>query len=172
MHEDSLRQQTEESPPPQVSDSPGEGISRAVLAMLTGVVLVGAVLTGLLTLNRRQTERPPRILSPQAREYAEKLEFLGLTLSAADNIVGSQIVYLDGVLANRGDHTVTLLRLRLDFQDTLGQVILRQERELIPLTISPVAPGEARQFQFRFDYPPASWNIQPPELGILSLVVE
>jgi hypothetical protein len=148
------------------------GSSRPALAILAGIVVVIAVLAVLLIINRQQVAPQPRLLTDESKAYAPHLEFTDLRLSAADNMVGSQIVYLDGILSNTGTRSVRLLRLRLDFQDTLGQVILREERELVPIAIPALGPGDAREFQLRFNYPPASWNIQPPELGILSLMIE
>jgi hypothetical protein len=162
----------EEAATTSLSAARDGGGSRTILAMVIGVALVAVVLAALLAFNRKQAAPQPRLLTDESRAYAPHLEFTRLSLSAADNMVGSQIVYLDGVISNTGTRTVRLLRLRLDFQDTMGQVILRQERELVPMVISSVGPGESREFQFRFDYPPASWNIQPPEFGVLSLLIE
>ena len=163
----------EESTPLEQPGPPSqEEKSRLPLAMLIGAAVVAAALGGGLLLNRRQAAPRPAALSTEAQAYSSQIQFSELRLGAADNMVGSQIIYLDGRIANGGTKRVRLLRVQLEFQDTLSQVVLREERDVIPLAIPALGPGETRDFQLRFDRLPASWNIRPPQFQILSLHIE
>jgi hypothetical protein len=138
-------------------------------AILIGVVAVAVALAGLFWLNRRQTAPRPLSLSPEAAAYSAQITFSQLQLSAADNMLGANLIYLDGKVTNGGGKTVRWLRVRLHFYDTLNHVVLREDRDVISPSAAPLAPGETRDFQLRFERLPSSWNVQPPQFQIISL---
>ncbi|MDP2734807.1 MAG: hypothetical protein Q8P12_01215, partial [bacterium] len=61
---------------------------------------------------------------------------------------------------------------RLFFRDFMGQVILREEKELVSVQSQPLRPGEVQQLQLAFDSIPASWNVQIPEIEFTLIRIE
>lgn len=140
--------------------------------VLAGGLFGVLVIAGLFWLVRRPPAPPPPPPSKESLAYLPNVTVSDFRLSVADNMVGSVILYLDGNVNNNGNRTVRYLRVRLYFYDTLSQVILRVERDVITADGAPLAPGEKRDFQLRFDRPPASWNLQPPQFQLVSLEIE
>ena len=130
------------------------------------------LLAGLFWFANRPPALPPPAPSEESLAYLENVTVSDFHLSVADNIVGSVILYLDGQVNNKGDRTVRYLRVRLYFYDTLSQLILRVERDIVSRDGAPLGAGETRDFQLRFDRPPNSWNLQPPQFQLVSLEIE
>lgn len=132
------------------------GSGREKRTILTGIVaggvFVAAVLIGLLLLSRsRESSQPPPPPSQEDIAYTSQLELSELRLSAEENFLGQQVVYLDGKITNRGGKTVQGLKLRLYFRDSLNQVVLRDDQQVLDLRSAPLGPGQVRAFQLRFD---------------------
>lgn len=154
-------------------DSARVGEAKHAIPAVAGAVFVAAILMGLFLLSRRQ--QSPQASPPPSQEdiaYAAQLELSDLRLSAEENFLGQQVVYLDGKIANRGDKTLRGLNLRLFFRDSMNQVVLREDRELLGPRSAPLGPGQAREFQLRFDRLPDSWNRQVPEFQLVSIQVQ
>ena len=107
--------------------------------------------------------------SAEALAYLSQIELTDFHMSHADNMIGSNLIYLDGKVANQGAKTVRRLRVRLYFYDTLNQLALREEQDIVREGSPPLAPREARDFQLRFDRLPASWNYQPPQFLLVAI---
>ena len=164
MSEEALQMDSPESQPPKRSSLPV-----AVVAAGSFLLLVLSVIFWMV---RRPPAPPPLPPSEESLAYLSQVTVSDFHLSAADNMVGSVIVYLDGKVTNAGPKTVRRLRVRLYFYDTMSQLVLRQERDIIAAGGAPLAAGETRDFQLRFDRPPASWNVQPPTFQLVSLHIE
>jgi hypothetical protein len=144
-----------------------EGMSAGVLA---GLVFMAAVLAGLYFMVQRQSQpEAPPAPNPEAEEYLENLAVADLRMSAEENFLQQQVTYLDGRLSNQGDRTIQQLRLRLYFRDTLNQVVLRVDRDVIGSASAPLTAGESREFRLQFDNVPASWNRQVPQFQLVSM---
>lgn len=104
--------------------------------------------------------------------YSSQVAFSGLHLSAEENFLGQQVVYLDGEITNRGSKVVRQLKVRLLFRDLLNQVVLREEQPILGGREDFLRPAQTRSFQIRFDQTPDSWNRQVPELQIFFLQVQ
>ena len=59
--------------------------------------------------------------------------------------------------------------MRLFFYDTMSQVAFQEEQDIIRSDSAPLAAGETRDFQLRFDRLPAPWNYQPPQFQLVAL---
>ena len=140
--------------------------------VLAGGMFGVLVLAGLLWIAGRPPASPPLTPSEESLAYLPNVTISDFRLSVADNMVGSVILYLDGQVNNKGDRTVRYLRVRLYFYDTLSQLIQRVERNIVTTDGTPLGPGETRDFQLRFDRPPAPWNLQPPQFQLVSLEIE
>ena len=164
MCEEALQIDSHESQPPTRSSRPVAVIAAGIFLLLIVAVIFWFV--------RRPAASPPPPPSQESLAYLPQVTVSDFRLSAADNLVGSVIVYLDGKVTNAGNKTVRRLRVRLFFYDTMSQLVLRQERDIIAAAGTPLAAGETRDFQLRFDRPPASWNVQPPTFQLVSLEIE
>lgn len=157
------------SPPPRESRGNGGLPVGLVIAVAISLVL----LAGIYWLGSRQPEsQTPLAPSEEAIAYAEHLGVSNLHLSAEENFLGQEVIYLDGNVTNHGDKTVREIQVRIYFQDTLGQVILKEDRQVLGVRSAPLPPGESREFQIRFDRVPESWNLQVPQFQLLSVQVQ
>ena len=161
---------TTTAPAPESSGKKTRGLPAGVIA---GVLFAAAVLAGFVFLaSHRSGPAPPAPPSQEAIAYADHLAVVDLHLSAEGNFLGQQVVYLDGKLTNRGDKTLRQLKVRLYFRDTLNQVVLREDQEVVKASSAPLAPGEAREFRLLFDRIPDSWNRQVPQFQLVSLEIQ
>ena len=170
MTEEPIQPNPVSSPGPSKETPPKRKLALPVPLVAGGIFGV-LVLAGLFWVVRRPPAPPPAT-SEESLAYLSNVTVSDFSLSIADNMVGSLILYLDGRVNNQGDRTVRYLRVRLYFYDTLSQLILRVERDVVTPDGAPLAPGETRDFQLRFDRPPASWNLQPPQFQLVSLEIE
>jgi hypothetical protein len=111
--------------------------------------------------------------------YAANLKFSDMRVSAAQNLVGATVIYVDGTVSNTGKQDVTHTIVRTEFKDTMGQVVLREEVPLmmtaerpgysdtVDLSQSPLRAGQSRPFRLTLEGVPPSWNQAPPELKIV-----
>jgi len=138
--------------------------------VIAAVVFVVVVLAGVYWVIQQQSVREaPLAPSPEAEAYLASLAVENLRLSAEENFLQQQVTYLDGRLANQGDRTIRHLKLRLYFRDTLNQVILRVDRDVIGAGSPPLVGGENREFRLLFDYIPDSWNRQLPQFQLAAM---
>ena len=166
-----MTEQPLQSHPSRADLSPRHHSSLPVPVIAGGLFGV-LVLAGFFWVVRRPPPPPPPAPSEESRAYLANVTVSDFSLSLADNMVGSVILYLDGKVNNNGDRIVQYLRVRLYFYDTLSQLILRVERDIVTPDGPPLGAQEARDFQLRFDRPPASWNMQPPQFQLVSLEIE
>ena len=150
-----------------------DGSGSVSVGVVAAVAFALLVLAGILFLSlRRPASQSPAGPSREAEAYASQLSVAGLHLSAEENFLGQQVVYLEGKLTNKGDKTIRLLKVRLFFYDTLNQVILREDQEVLGTRSAPLPPGQTREFRLLFDRLPDSWNRQTPQLQLVSLQLQ
>jgi hypothetical protein len=141
----------------------------AVVALIVVVVFAG----WLLSRNANQSA------SAGPDPYAANIKLAGAQVSMAQNGAGASVIYVEGNATNSGDKTVTRARVRAEFKDTIGQVVLRTEAPLmmraerpgysdaVDLGQSPLRAGQSRPFKMVFEGVPNSWNLQPPDLAVM-----
>lgn len=98
--------------------------------------------------------------------YLSKIVVTDARMSAAQNFIGDTITYLDAKITNQGSKTVREMELRLEFVDSLGQVVLRDTAHPVTPRSLPLEPGKTRSFQVSFDHMPADWNQAPPKITV------
>ena len=157
-------------PGPSKSIEEKRSLPAGVIAALAfgAVVLVGLY----LLIGRQSGSGEQSGPSPEAVAYAAQLSVAELRMSAEENFLGQQVVYLNGKLTNRGNKTIRQLKVRLYFQDTLNQVVLREDQEVVKARSAPLAPGEVREFRLLFDRIPDSWNRQVPQFQLVALELQ
>lgn len=142
-----------------------QGRSRLFLiALIATALAVGLAVVAWLMharLNQPQVQPP---LSAEAKAYLEQISVTDAKMSAADTPLGNILTYLDARLVNHGARTVTRLDLRLEFVDTLNQVVLRQTAPIITPDTPPLKAAETRNIHLTFEDMPAEWNQAPPAI--------
>ncbi|MFZ0197732.1 MAG: hypothetical protein WB523_01725 [Candidatus Sulfotelmatobacter sp.] len=154
------------SPVTEEPDSSGRTIAIAVVV----VVVVAVVAAFLLRSKPKGPTGPP--------PYVANIKLSDLRLSAEQNFVGATISYVDGIVTNAGDKTVTRAIAEVDFKDDLGQVTQREELplqilkmsgpypEAVPFNTSPLGPGQNKPFRLTFETISAQWNHSYPDIKI------
>jgi hypothetical protein len=85
-------------------------------------------------------------------------------MSAARNFIGDTITYLDARVTNKGSRAVKELELRLEFVDTMDQVVLRDTARPVTSRMLPLEAGQTRALRVSYDHMPADWNQGPPRV--------
>ena len=165
----SLGQQT---PAAEERDSSRLIIFVAVAAVL--VIILGAAYF------LREPPKAAKAVSP----YAASLQLSDFKMSAAENFIGHTVTYADGKITNSGDKTVTHVIVEVVFRDDIGQLAQREEvplrvlrdtgpySEAVDLSVTPLAPGQARAFRLTFDSISVQWNRQYPEIRVTDVTVK
>lgn len=117
--------------------------------------------------------RPRPALSPQEiAQNAPRISFTDFQLSVSENVANEPIIYVDGVVKNGLDRTISALGVTLRFRNSDGQVVFRESGAVVHEKRRALAPGESRRFRLGFEGVPYSWNRAVPELEITRLVLE
>jgi hypothetical protein len=147
------------------------------------IVIAIAVVIGVAGFAALLLREKPRV-APQPPPYARSLNFSNLAMSQAQNFVGATVTYIDGVLTNTGDKTVTQVTVRVRFKDLYGQVAQIEELPIkilqtngpypdtVDLSVSPVAPGQSKPFRLIFEHLSEQWNQAYPDLAITGVQVK
>lgn len=155
--------------PSPVTEEPKSNLLPILLGVALVVVVVG--LGAFLLRTDSKIANPPH-------PYAANLKLSDVKMSAAENFIGSTVTYLDGKVTNAGDKTVSHAVVHVTFKDSLGQVAQAEDVPLhvlqttgsyadaVDLSISPLAPGQSRQFRLTFEHVTADWNHEYPELRV------
>ena len=137
-------------------------------------IAVVITLAGIAALLLREKPRAVAEIPP----YARYLQVSNLAMSQAQNFVGATVTYIDGVLSNAGDRTVTHVVVRVTFKDLYDQVAQIEEvpikvlqtagpyPDTVDLSLTPVAPGQSKPFRLIFEHLSGQWNHAYPRLEI------
>ncbi len=138
------------------------------------------VVVGIIAFLSRGEPKTPKAPQP----YVSKIKLSDLKMSAAENFVGASVTYLDGSITNTGDKTVMHAVIHVTFKDSMGQVAQTEDVPLhvlqtngpypdaVDLSISPLGPGQSKQFRLTFESVSAQWNHEYPELQITDLATK
>ncbi len=155
--------------PTPVSEEPDS--SGRTIAIAVAVVIVIAVVGAFLLRSKPKGPTGPP-------SYAANIKLSDLRLSAEQNFVGATISYVDGIVTNSGNKTVTRVVVEVDFKDDMGQVAQREELplqilkvsgpypEAVPFNTSPLGPGQNKPFRLTFETISAQWNHSYPDIQI------
>jgi hypothetical protein len=157
------------SAPEQKDEDPGFLAShqdREAISWLPWIIAAVVVIVGLGVL---------------ADPYAAKLPISGVQMSEATSFSGAKVTYIDGQIANTGDRTLTAITVQVGFHSDVGQFaqrvalplnLIRTRQPYIdtqPVSASPIEPGQTRDFRLIFDTVPPDWNLQFPEIRVISI---
>ena len=146
------------------------------------VAAVIVVIGGMLALAFVLREPPKKVIPPNP--YIAQLKLSDFKMSAAENFIGATVSYIDGTITNTGDKTVTRVMVQVNFLDSMGQLVQREElplrlfrntgayNEPVDLNVVPLAPGKSEPFRLTFDSISAQWNHQYPDIHITDVTVK
>jgi hypothetical protein len=145
------------------------------------VVIVGLVILIVVGDRVNPDSRPTGTAMAPADPYAANLSIAGLQMSEATSFSGAKVTYIDGQITNSGNRTLTAITVQVGFHSDVGQFA---QREALPLNLirtrqpyvdtetvsaAPIEPGQRRDFRLIFDTVPADWNLQFPEIRVISV---
>jgi Protein of unknown function (DUF2393) len=157
-----------------------ETTSWAPWIIAAAVIVVGL---GILTWvgGRGSQSPPPSTGMAPADPYAANLSITGLQMSEATSFSGAKVTYIDGQIANSGNKTITAITVQVGFHSDVGQYaqriavplsLIRARQPYVdtqPVSAAPIEPGQQRDFRLIFDTVPAEWNLQYPEIRVISV---
>lgn len=145
------------------------GLAIVVLALVAGGFIWRAI-------------RGPEPQGPPT--YASQLKVSDLKLSQEQNFLGATVTYLEGMILNGGDKTVTSASVSVTFRNSLDEVV---QKETLPIRVldrsgpypdtfdmraRPLAPGQQREFRLIFEHLSSDWNQQAPETAIAGVTLQ
>jgi Protein of unknown function (DUF2393) len=144
-----------------------------VIAGLVVVVVLGVILlSSRHNLASRQAQEASEVPDP----YASQLSIGNLQMSEATNFAGGKVTYVDGLITNKGDKTVTGVNVLVTFHNDIAQppqqtpmpLTLIRTREpyvdIEPVAAEPLKPGDSHEFRLIFDHVSPAWNQQYPAI--------
>lgn len=151
--------------------------SRSPLVLFLGTVVVVVFIAGLWLVfapNSRNTSSPTRNavlrpMTPAEQAYLSSIALDDISLSRAENFLHQQVTILNAQVTNRGSQVVVALYLQVQFDDSMGQIALRETRPVLGSPPVSLGPGQSRTIEISFDHVPASWNMQQPAVRVANL---
>lgn len=119
-------------------------------------------------------------LAPPAT-YAKDLTISNIKMSTASTIIGATQTYVDGDITNKGDKTLTGVTVQVAFpgytskiaqKNTMPLELIRTRVPTIdiePVSATPIAPGQTKEFHLIFDQVSSDWNQQYPEIRVIAV---
>jgi hypothetical protein len=158
-----------------LSEKKGQSEGRSWLPWIIAGVVILVVLGALLVSGHRQRAAQQAENASQTPDsYASQLVIGNLQMSEATNGTGSKVTYVDGMIANKGDKTVTGVNVVVTFKNDIGEppqktpmpLTLIRTREpyvdIEPVAAEPLKPGDTHEFRLIFDHVSPTWNQQYP----------
>lgn len=148
------------------------------LAIAAAAVLLLAAAFVLVMEHGRSTATVSPVNAP-ADSYAANLPISDLQMSESANLAGGKVTYLDGHIANKGNHTVAGIAVQVLFRNAAQEVAQNETQQLKlirmrdpyidvePVSAAPLKPGDERDFRLIFDHVTPDWDGAYPQLRIL-----
>ncbi|MCU1309452.1 MAG: hypothetical protein JWO20_577 [Candidatus Angelobacter sp.] len=160
---------------PKAEEPRGPWLGLAI-GFLIIIAIIGALIYSSRKSETRQSAQPDVMESAAAADpYASQLKISDGSMSAAENMLGGEVTYIEGNITNTGDKTVAGATVEVTFKNSLGQVVQRQTEPLwivqrrepaVDVAVAPIKPGETREFRLSFEHISTDWNRQFPDLRI------
>lgn len=153
---------------------PTEERSRLPIAFLVGIVIVAVLVSGAVLYSRYASPAGAEIdkplpMGPAEQAYAQKIHFLEPKMSRAANFLNQEVTFVFGTVQNGGDRKVKQIEITLEFHDPFNQVVLRDTQRLFLPNVSPMLPGQQRDFQVGYEHISAQWNNGYPTIRVTGL---
>jgi Protein of unknown function (DUF2393) len=158
-----------------LSEKKNEPEGRSWLPWVIAGLVVVVVLAGmLLSSHRDRAAQRAEEASQTPDAYASHVIIGNLQMSEATNFAGGKVTYVDGVITNKGDKTVTGVNVLVTFNNDIAEppqqspmpLTLIRTREpyvdIEPVAAEPLKPGDSHEFRLIFDHVSPTWNQQYP----------
>jgi hypothetical protein len=159
--------------------------SREAVSWLPWIIAASVIILGLGILvvvgGPAKTQSSAGTGMAAADPYAAQLLIANLQMSEATSFSGAKVTYIDGQITNRGDRTLSAITVQVGFHSDVGQFaqrlalplnFIRTRQPYIdtePVSAAPIEPGQSRDFRLIFDTVPPDWNLQYPEIRVISV---
>jgi hypothetical protein len=160
-----------------LSEKKNEPEGRSWLPWVIAGAVVIVVLGGMLLSSHRNRAAQQAEGASQAPDpYASQLSIGNLQMSEATNFAGGKVTYVDGLITNKGDKTVTGVNVLVTFNNDIAEppqqtpmpLTLIRTREpyvdIEPVAAEPLKPGGSHEFRLIFDHVSPTWNQQYPAI--------
>ncbi|HEY8998502.1 MAG TPA: DUF2393 family protein [Edaphobacter sp.] len=146
-------------------------------AWLVAGAVVLVVLGALIFAGRKKPSEMKGLQPPAA--YAASLPLSKLAMSESTSLSGGKSTFIDGVIGNSGSSTVSGVTVQVLFKneeqmppqvETVPLMLIRTREPYVdtqPVNVSPIKPGEEKEFRLIFESIPANWNMQMPEVRVV-----
>ena len=150
------------------------------MAIAAGVVLVVA-LVAIFSLEHGKKGPTVTPVSAPLDAYATSLPVSGLQMSESANLAGGKVTYVDGVLTNTGQKTVSAVTVQILFRNYAHEVVQNDTQalklirtrdpyvDLEAVAAAPLKPGDQKPFRLSFDGVSQNWDGAFPEIRILKV---
>lgn len=149
----------------------------SLVPILLGVGFV-LVAVGIIVFFLRAHPKAAPVINP----YAASVKISNIKMSTSQNFVGATVTYIDGLITNSGNKTLTHAVVHIVFRDSMGQVAQADDLPLRALQtsgpypdvvdLSPLAPGQSQEFRLTFEHVSAEWNQAYPELQVTDVTAK
>jgi hypothetical protein len=155
----------------------GSGFPVAFIAGLVVVAIVGACVVLLSRHSSTQQAAAAAAAAklpfgPDEQAYASNIQFSGIGLARATNLLRQEFTYVGGTITNNGGRSIRGLVVVIEFHDPFNQVVLRDTQQLIGMKSTPLGPGQHRDFEVTLERVPAQWNQREPTFRVTGLVLQ
>ncbi|MDR3741149.1 MAG: DUF2393 family protein [Terracidiphilus sp.] len=150
------------------------------LAIAAGVVVVVAAVV-ILTLQHGRKGPVVTPISAAPDAYAASLPISGLVMSESSNLAGGKVTYVDGMIANTGNRTVSGITVQVLFRNYAKEVTQNETQRMQwirtrdpyvdtePVSAAPLAPQQSQQFRLIFDGVKPDWDGAYPEIRVMQV---
>jgi hypothetical protein len=167
--------------PPEKTGGPwlGLGIGFGIILVILGYLIYSSRNAP------KQVISAPRLMEAAPVDpYAARLELTDVKMAKAENLLGGVMIYVEGKITNKGDRTVTGASVEITFRNALNEVVQRENHpvmvilarepadDIAALNVSPLKPGETKEFRQTFEHVSRDWGGQYPELHITTVTVK
>lgn len=149
-------------------EAPAQTKSKLPLAVGAGIVALTLAFVAYLQFAPRP-EAEEIALTPEAEQYAQKLNLANIEMKASLNYFSQKVVELDGTIENTGDRPVDLVEIYCLFRDYSGFEVMRSRVAIVDHRMGGLQPGETKEFRLPFDEVPENWNQARPEIFIAGI---
>lgn len=150
------------------------------LAIAAGVVIVvAAIAIAVMQHGKKGPTVTP--LTAALDGYAASLPVSRLAMSESANLAGGKQMYIDGVMDNTGNRTVTAVTVQILFRNMAHEVAQNETQSLKlvrtrnpyvdvqPVSAAPLKPGDEKQFRLTFDAVSPEWDGAYPEIRLVKV---
>ena len=159
------------------ASKPAESGGIPVMAWAVAGFVVLVVFGVLAMMGRHKVLAPTTV--QELAGYAGSLPLSQLAMSESTSLSGGKSTFVDGHIQNTGSQTVTGITVQVIFRneeamppqiETLPLALIRTREPYIdtqPVGVSPLRPGDERDFRLIFESIPTNWNGQMPEIRVI-----